>query len=144
MLRYLVVANQTLGGEALMARVRECLASEPASFHIVVPATPPRDHLLPTEDEAREVAKGRLDQAMARFRELGADVDGEVGDADPVQAIGDAIRQSSFDEIILSTLPAGPSRWLRRDVPHRVEKAFRLPVTHVVGDPVEEPSGSAS
>jgi hypothetical protein len=140
MRRYLVVANQTLGGEPLMARVREHLASGPSSFHIVVPATPPRDHLLPTENEAREIAKGRLDRAMAQFRELGADVDGEVGDADPVQAIGDAIRQSNFDEIILSTLPAGPSRWLRRDVPHRVEQAFALPVTHVIGEPVEASS----
>ncbi len=143
MRRYLVVANQTLGGEPLMARVRDCLASGPSSFHIVVPATPPRDHLLPTDEEAREIAKGRLDRAVARLRELGAEVDGEVGDADPVQAIGDAIRQSSFDEIILSTLPAGPSRWLRRDVPHRVEMAFRLPVTHVVGEPVDAPSGSS-
>jgi hypothetical protein len=140
--RYLVVANQTLGGEPLMARVRDSLASGPCSFHIVVPATPPRDHLLPTEDEAREIAKRRLDQAVARFQGLGADVDGEVGDADPVQAIGDAIRAGHFDEIILSTLPAGPSRWLRRDVPHRVEKAFSLPVTHVIGDPVDATSGS--
>jgi hypothetical protein len=142
MRRYLVVANQTLGGEPLLARVRESLASGPCSFHIVVPATPPHDHLLPTEDEARELATRRLDRALAQFRALGAEVDGEVGDADPVQAIGDVIRQGQVDEIILSTLPAGPSRWLRRDVPHRVEQAFSIPVTHVIGESAESTPGA--
>jgi GABA permease len=73
---------------------------------------------------------------MARFRELGAEVDGEVGAPSPVEAIGDAIRAvGRFDEIILSTLPPGPSRWLRLDLPHRVERAYNLPVTHLVADP---------
>jgi hypothetical protein len=73
---------------------------------------------------------------------MGAEADGEVGDADPVQAIGDAIRGGHVDEIILSTLPAGPSRWLRRDVPRKVERAFSLPVTHVIGEPIEAASGT--
>jgi hypothetical protein len=135
MRRYLVVANQTLGGEHLTARIRECLTAGPSAFHVVVPATPPREHLTWSDDEARDIAQRRLEAALTRFRELGAEADGEVGDADPVQAIGDALREAHFDEIILSTLPPGPSRWLRRDIPHRVQASFDLPVTHLIGDP---------
>src|SRR5689334_8369278 len=61
--------------------------------------------------------------------------DGAVGDANPVLAIADLVRDREFDEILLSTLPPGPSRWLRQDLPHRVERRFGLPVTHVVAVP---------
>jgi len=131
--RYLVVANQTLGGEHLVATVRERAHEGPCSFHIVVPVTPPTDHAW-TEGEIRAVAQGRLDRALARFREEGADATGEVGDANPVLAVEDALRVQGFDEIIVSTLPPGVSRWLKLDLPHRVEAAFGLPVTHVVGE----------
>ncbi len=40
-----------------------------------------------------------------------------------------------FDEIILSTLPPGMSRWLKMDLPHRVEAVYGLPVTHIIGQP---------
>ena len=136
MLRFLVVANLTLGGERLAAAVRERLAGGPCSFYVVVPRTPPRGHALWVDEEATALAEQRLKQALTRFRQLGADVDGEVGDRDPVQAIGDALRGNRgehFDEIIVSTLPPGPSRWLRMDLPHRVEALYHLPVTHVVG-----------
>jgi cell pole-organizing protein PopZ len=135
MRRYLVVANQTLGGEHLAETIRACLASGPAAFHIVVPATEPRDHAVWTEGEARGLAHRRLEVALTRFRQLGADVDGEVGDQSPLQAIVDAMGGAKFDEIILSTLPPGLSRWLRQDLPHRVERQFDVPVRHVVGDP---------
>ena len=133
MRRYLVVANQTLGGWDLMAKVRECIEAGPSRFHVVVPATPSQDHLTWIEGEARAIAAARLEEALARFRELGAEATGEVGDAHPMEAIGDAMRDQDFDEIILSTLPPGPSRWLNLDLPHRAN-SFGLPVTHVVGE----------
>lgn len=133
--RYLVVANQTLGGTHLTEKVREALAAGECRFHIVVPATPPQDHATWTEGEATALAQERLDRALSRFREIAAEVDGEVGDPKPLQAIRDVLQGQEFDEIILSTLPSGPSRWLKQDLPHRVEKAFGLPVTHVTGEP---------
>lgn len=137
--KYLVVANQTLGGEHLVTKVRECLATgEACTFHLVVPATPPQDHVVWTEGEARDLANSRLEVALARFRELGANAEGEVGDANPLLAIEDALRVSPFDAIILSTLPPGASRWLRKDLPHRVESRFGLPLLHVVAPPQPE------
>jgi hypothetical protein len=64
-----------------------------------------------------------------------AAVTGEVGDISPVRAIADALLAAEFDEIILSTLPPGPSRWLRQDVVHRVRRTFAVPCTHIVADP---------
>ncbi len=133
MRRYLVVANQTLGGTHLVAKVRECLGNGECRFSIVVPATPPRHRLTWTESDASALAKARLEAALARFRELGAEVEGGVGDAHPLDAIGDALRDEPFDEIILSTLPPGASRWLKADLPLRVRAKFGLPVTHIIG-----------
>jgi hypothetical protein len=135
MRRYLVVANQTLGGEHLIQKVKELLAEGPCRFHVLVPATVPADHAVYTEGEAGVLAQGRLDDALARFRDLGAETDGEVGDPSPFEAIADVLRDEDFDAILLSTLPVGASRWLKQDLPHRVERSFGLPVTHIVGEP---------
>jgi hypothetical protein len=140
MRRYLVVANQTLGGEPLADAVRELVQKGSSAFHVVVPATQPADHAVWTEGEAHAIAQERLDRALARFRDLGAEVEGEVGDERPMDAIRDALRGREFAGIILSTLPPGVSRWLGQDLPHRVERTFRLPVTHVVGGPEAVPS----
>ena len=134
MRRYLVVANRTLGGEHLVATVRVLARREPCRFHLLVPATPPSDHMW-TEGEAQKIARHRLEEGLARLRALGIEVDGEIGDANPILAIEDVLRSTPFDEIILSTLPPGLSRWLKLDLPHRVEAAFGLPVTHVIAKP---------
>jgi len=141
MRRYLVVANQTLAAEPLVSRMRELARAAPSSFHVVVPATPPRDHIW-TEGEARATARSRLDAALARFAELGAEVEGEVGDGNPMLAIGDALRDHGpFDEIVISTLPRGLSKWLKVDLLHRAEASFGLRVTHVVEEPARPTSG---
>jgi hypothetical protein len=129
---YLVVANQTLGGGHLIKKVRQSLAEGPCRYHIVVPATPQEELLTWTEGKSAAIAQDRLDQALARFRELGAEADGAVGDKNPILAIEDALRHGTFDEIVLSTLPPGISRWLKLDLPSRVAAHFNLPVTHLV------------
>lgn len=135
MRRILVVANQTLGGAALGAAVRERLAAGPCTFHILVPATRPRDHTW-TEGEAIALARERVDDALAWFERMGAPATGEAGDPNPMLAIEDALIAGAFDEIIISTLPPKLSRWLKRDLPGRAARRSGLPVTHVVGVPV--------
>jgi hypothetical protein len=129
MTRYLVVANQTLGAEPLLERVRACAREGDCRFHLVVPATHPKG--VWTEGKVRAEAQQRLDEALARFREIGVPVDGEVGDTSPVLAVKDAMLAHTFDAIIVSTLAPGVSRWLRQDLPHRLERISGLPVIHV-------------
>lgn len=130
MRRYLIVANQTLGGTHLLALLQE-LTEQPSSFHVLVPATPPGDRLW-TEAEARTIARRRLDDALERFRSVGIEATGEIGDERPLQAIDDALEGEPFDEIVLSTFPPGMSKWLRLDLPHRVAATYGLPVRHVI------------
>lgn len=135
MRRYLVVANQTLAGEPLVSKIRELARAGPSSFHLVVPATPPRDHVW-TEGEARATARSRLDAALQRLAALDAEVDGEVGDGNPMLAIGDAIRDhGAFDGIVISTFPKDLSKWLKVDLPHRAEATYGIRVEHVIGEP---------
>jgi hypothetical protein len=130
--RYLVVANQTLMSEELRAAVRERLGDPPCRFHVVVPATPPREHLAWTEGAARVIARERLEEALAWLHAEGAISTGSIGDADPVLAILDALPRDDFDEIVVSTLPPGMSRWIRQDLPHRLARRTDIPVCHVV------------
>lgn len=138
MRRYLVVANQTLGGAALAEEVHQRARAGPCAFHIVVPATRPSDHLVWTEGEAHAIARQRLEQALRWFDSQGLDATGAVGDAKPMLAIEDALIAQVFDGIILSTLPAGVSRWLRQDLPARVSRHFGLPMRHVISQPAVE------
>jgi hypothetical protein len=128
---YLIVANQTLASPTLGAAVAERIGAGDASFHVVVPATPTQHGLTWDEAEARTAAELRLEHVLARLRDLGAEATGEVGSADPVAAVGDALRSHPADEIILSTLPPGISRWLGLDVPSRLKTATTVPVTVV-------------
>lgn len=132
MRRYLIVANQTLLGEPLLDRVRECLAAGPSQFHIVVPATHAPGRAAMREDRDRAFAAKRLADGLERFRALGVDVEGEVGDARPMDAIRDVMLHAApFNEIIVSTLPPGISRWLHQDLPHRIHRTFELPTSTV-------------
>lgn len=128
----LIVANQSLDSPTLADAVAERLAAGPVRFHIVVPATPVSGGLTWDESEAVAAAQGRLDKALERLRELGSPATGEVGSSDPVAAARDALRVAAFDEIILSTLPPGISRWLGQDVPTRLRSAAEVPVTVVI------------
>lgn len=122
-MRYLIVANQTLGSAELAATVRLRADEGAEHFHIVVPAAAGQDHTLFAED-AREMAEQRLRAAIERFGRLGPTVSGEVGGADPVEAARGALEKERFDSIILGTLPPARSHWLRRDVAGRLRRRF--------------------
>ncbi len=141
MRHYLVVANQTLGQPQLIEKVQECMAEGPCRFFLLVPATHARDHIRFSPAEAYAIAQRRLDAAVAGLQRLGADVRGEVGDPSPIVAIGEVLRHRDFDELILSTLPPGPSQWLRRGVPEGIERICHIPVTLVVA-PAEVPASA--
>jgi hypothetical protein len=145
MRRYLVVANRTLGGDHILRAVRQRMLQDRSEFWIVVPAVRPTS--ARTEDRSygsdagdygwaesgESFAQQRLDRELERLREAGADADGEVGDADPFKAVSRTMADKKFDEIILSIMPRTRGRWLRQDLPRKLER-FGVPVTQVVSD----------
>jgi hypothetical protein len=129
---YLVVGNQTLAGPELTTLIEELIAADgETAFHVVVPATPVQRGFTWDEGEARAEARRRLDAFTDRLQEMGAEASGEIGSRDPIEAVQDALRGHPADEIILSTLPPGISRWLGQDVPTRLRGSVVLPVTVV-------------
>lgn len=135
MKRVLIVANQTAGGRHLHDEVARRVATEPHTFTLLVPPAPPQHTMTFTEGEARALAKERMDRAIQALRDLDVQIDGVVGVSGPMDAIADVLWTQTFDEIIISTLPHNISKWLRIDLPRRVEKRFGIPVTHVIGEP---------
>jgi hypothetical protein len=128
----LVVANRTAGSPELLEALKERAARGPAKFHLLVPSTPHGVSWAADMHSGGSEAETHLRAAVARLRDEGLEVDdGKVGDPDPVAAVEDAVNFKEFDEIIVSTLPTHLSKWLRLDLPHRVEHATGKPVTHV-------------
>jgi nucleotide-binding universal stress UspA family protein len=146
MRRYLVVANQTLGGEQLAAKLAECIDAGPCRFYLVVPVTNTEgsdrwftgglEGVLPGAYKiARALAGGRLQHELDRLRQAGAEADGEVVEPTPLEAIRKIAAREEADEVIVSTLPRRLSRWIAMDLPHRIRRATSLPVTHISGPP---------
>ncbi len=143
--RILVVANETVSGTALLAAIQEAAAeSGAASVLVVAPAlNTPLKHWFSDEDGARATADERVARSIRELGRLGISARGEVGDADPLQAMEDALRTFGADRIIISTHPEGRSNWLERGVVSGARERFAVPITHVVVDleaEVEAPS----
>jgi nucleotide-binding universal stress UspA family protein len=130
--KVLVVANRTAGSEELLSALRERAEEGPATFHLVVPATPHGVSWAADMHSGSEAAEHDLEGALRRLRDLGIECDGEVGDPDPIAAVQDSANFGDYDEVVVSTLPKHLSRWLRLDLPRRVAHATGLPVKHVV------------
>ncbi|CAN5295997.1 hypothetical protein BH24ACT12_BH24ACT12_26080 [soil metagenome] len=103
---------------------------------MVVPATPSQtDGAAKTPERAYALASQRLGRALADISKAGGEAAGEVGDPEPLEAVRLSLEREKPDEIIVSTLPLGRSRWLRRHLPTQLRNLTGLPVTHVVEQP---------
>jgi GABA permease len=150
--RYLIIANQTLAGDTIPRLVAERVAAGPSEFHLLVPATRSKETqrlmtgvadpmsgytVVAPEDlsvaRARDHrnAEERLSTFLDRLADHSSVLTSEVGGHDPFAAVGRVLERSSFDEIIVSTLPSAVSRWLKMDLPSRVERAYSIPVVVV-------------
>jgi hypothetical protein len=133
--RILVVANETVGGDALRNEIRSRSEGYNAEVLVVTPAlNSPIRTFTSDEDQARAAAQQRLEASLERLGQAGIDARGEVGDGDPLQAIEDALRTFGADEVIISTHPEGRSNWLERGVVSGARERFAVPITHVVVD----------
>jgi hypothetical protein len=121
----LVIANETVVGDPLLAKIRERAAASPASFLIVSPQSDPAAGEHPE-------AERRLKRALSQLRGEGIDVHGQVSHPDPFSAAMEAVHDERVDEIVVSTFEPLSSGWLRKDVVERLRKETGLPVEHVI------------
>lgn len=134
--RILIIANRTMGSAKLLAELRARVAAGACELMVLAPAFDARASWTRTEGQARAELNERIDAACARMRELGAPVRAAIGDLDPLRAIQDLllVEGEEFDEIIVSTLPAPISGWLKMDLAARIGRRFGIPVTHVAAE----------
>src|SRR5438874_5730422 len=123
--RTLVVANQTVGGEPLLALLREKGRESPHNFVVILPQG---------EGSGHGDAHQRLAQTLELLHEAGLEAIGQVMDPDPFTAVQNALQFYPADEIVVSTFPETRSGWLRSDLIRRVEESTAKPVEHVVVD----------
>jgi len=134
----LVVANQTLVGDALLDKIRARAEQGPASFLIVCPQSDPT---LADHPEAER----RLRRALTILRGEGIDIHGQIAHPDPFTAASQAVQDERVDEIIVSTFPGeNKSNWLRGDLVNRLRKSTGLPVDHIEVEPEPEPEAVAT
>jgi hypothetical protein len=130
--KVLVVANVTATSPELIDALTERAARDTCGFTLLIPAPG-------SAPAGREAAQARLDEVLGSLRGRGLEIDGHVGDHDPLVAFTELWDPQTYDEVIVSTLPTGSSRWLAIDLPHRFEKVAGVPVTHVVAEPPRPP-----
>lgn len=133
--RVLVVANETHGGRNLVDAIRARHEEGDAEFVVIAPQNRPHSGYVIYDEAVRDAARSRVDTTLQALREHEIAAFGDVMDPDPFSATLDAVREYGIDEIIISTLPATRSGWMRRDLVERVRDETGLPVTHVVVDP---------
>jgi hypothetical protein len=140
----LVLANETASGRALIERLA---GREPDLVTVIAPVSAPVHGYVVYEDTRRAAAGRRLDKTLAALREAGISAHGMVVDAEPVDAVRDALAtiEPPVTSIVVSTHPEARSGWLRRDVVSQVRRVSGgLPVEHVVVDLAAEQRGEAN
>jgi hypothetical protein len=137
----LVVANRTAESPELLDALRQRAAQGDATFTLLVPATPHGVAWAADMHSGGSEAEGHMNNAVERMRSAGLNMkEGKVGDPDPIAAVQDETNFASYDEVVVSTLPGGISKWLKLDLPHRVERTTGLPTTHVIAQEAKVPS----
>jgi GABA permease len=135
--RVLVVANETVTSDVLRRTIELAATRTETDVLVVAPALNTRlGHWSSADDGARRSAEERLAACLASLRRDGVRVEGLVGDADPLLAAEDALRLFPADELVIATHPEGQSNWLARNVVARARVRFRIPIVHIVVDPV--------
>jgi GABA permease len=135
----LVVANQTVGGEALIEALKRRSSESPHRFTVICPQGG-------AGDDAIEAAEARLHHTLRRLERAGLDVTGYVTHPDPLTSIMNAVEHDPPNEIIISTLPSYKSGWLRGDLIGRVQRATGLKVEHVMSEEAgdEQPAAATA
>ena len=138
--RILVLANETCAGRGVVDEVRY-RAGDGAEVVVVAPALAKSrlEHWLSSDAERRQgEAAERLEASVRAFEAAGMNARGSLGDADPLQALDDALRVFDPDEVVISTHPPARSNWLEKQVVRKARERYAMPITHVVVDLLHE------
>ena len=130
--KLLVIATAPVEEEPLRDAVREHAGGD-ADIRVIAPASDvsPLQWLASDEDAAREKAAGIATEAAQTVEPEAARTETEVGDADPVQAIEDALRTFPADEVLVVTRPDDDANWLEQDSAEAARERFGVPVTRL-------------
>ena len=129
--RVLVIANRTAATPMLLEQVRRRASEGACRFTLLVPRA--------FWDADTEESALTLELAIPLLEDAaGGRVEGLVGDQDPFVAASAALEAGSYDELIVSTLPARVSHWLHIDLPTRLQR-FGLPVTVITAKKADRP-----
>ena len=144
--RLLVVANETIGGRALLEEIGNRCHSRRCEIFLITPALARSRaaYWASDVDEVIAAAGRRMEDSLRAIRGLGLPAEGQIGDSDPNVAIEDALRLFPADEIVISTHPPERSRWLERGVVSRAREEIDLPISHVVVDLAAERGGAGA
>jgi len=132
--RVLVVANETVGGKALIDAVKRHADAGPVHVRVICPQNQPKHGYVIHDDSVRASVENRLKMTLAQLRDVGIEATGEIVDPDPYTAVMDTVGHEPADEIVVSTHPETRSGWLRRDLVERLRQETGVPVEHVVVD----------
>ncbi len=133
--RVLVIANETCTGSELFETIRERADGPGSEVLVVAPALTSRlRYWMSDEDSGIAAAEERLSISLERCGAAGVAARGALGDADPLQALDDAMRTFAPTEVIVATHPEGRSNWLERGLVAQAGERFDVPITHVVVD----------
>ena len=132
---YLVVAHQTAASKELINRLKAVAeVDKQAEIVLLVPATATNHLLTWVEGDQEQIARQRANAAAAEIQRAGLSIrDIVIGHSDPLSSIKTELAraQGPYAAVIISTLPAGISRWLGRDLPGQVRR-LGVDVIHVV------------
>jgi hypothetical protein len=136
--RLLVIANRTAESDAL----RRALLARAQDGPVIVTLLVPASWEVGDPHGGRQSAQRHMCAAVAGLRAAGLEIEGRLGDPDPEIAVRDAWDPDRYDEVIVSTLPVHLSKWLKRDLPHLVERLTGRPVQHVVAEATPTPTSA--
>jgi len=107
--------------DGLPEAIHERVARTGAEVLVVAPAANSRlRHWLSDVDSARRSAEERVCRCVQQLRLAGFDAEGIVGDADPAQAVEDALAVFDADVLVVDGQLADSAR-----------RRFRLPIVRV-------------
>jgi hypothetical protein len=130
--RVLVLANEAAPSERLVASIRGHLSERAgARVLVVAPAPNSRMHRRADTEAARTAAVRRLQACIEALAAAGVEAEGMIGDADPLQAVEDAVRIFPADLVIVASLRDERSNRLAHTVVDRATRTFSLPTTHL-------------